>query len=270
MPDRKHCPSPADLLLTALGRTDVRPTDTASHIDRCPECQRAVAAFTEIALALRTQPAGQSRTLRPCLDELALAGLVDGADPATDHHAIEHVASCASCRAKLVGVLRLLNDPVLANRIAEVEAGRAVRRQGRGVHPAAVGGLVAAALATFLLWPQADGAPRESAPTPTFRERTITTTAAPRIVAPLADASDADSLRWTSVPRADLYRITVWDLTGSVAWQGQTRDTVLALPAEVIAYDAGAFLWQVNARTGWDRWVVSDLAELTLTGREGT
>jgi len=272
MPDENRCPTPVDLLLTALGRPDAGPDDNASHFDTCAECQRAVSAFTEIALALRTLPPDRTRDPRPCLDELELARLADGADPAADRQAIEHVAKCTPCQTRLVGVLRLLNDPLVADRIAEVEGGRGARRQGRGVQSAAVGALAAAAIATFLFWPQAapDGAAPGSGPAPTFRERTITTTAAPRIVGPLADASAVDSLRWTSVPRADLYRITVWDLDGSVAWQGQTRDTVLALPTEVVAYDASSFLWEVKARTGWDRWVASELAELSLSGGAGT
>jgi hypothetical protein len=77
--------------------------------------------------------------------------------------------------------------------------------------------------------------------------------------------TSADSLRWTSVPRADLYRVTFWRADGTVVWQADIRDTVHALPLEITASGERSLLWEVQARTGWDRWVFSDIAELTLT-----
>ena len=103
----------------------------------------------------------------------------------------------------------------------------------------------------------------------TYRERTLTTAAAPRIVGPLGPVASADSLRWTSVVGADLYRLTFWRPDGSVVWEGQTRDTVLALPAELARSGERTLLWDVKARTGWDRWVVSELVELRLGPPEG-
>jgi hypothetical protein len=51
---------------------------------------------------------------------------------------------------------------------------------------------------------------------------------------------------------------------GEVAWSGETRDTVLALPAALARSGQEYLLWDVKARTGWDRWVMSDLVEITL------
>ena len=66
------------------------------------------------------------------------------------------------------------------------------------------------------------------------------------------------------VPRADMYRVTVWDRSGTVVWDGETRDTVLPLPPALTRVDRGAWLWVVDARTGWDRWVSSELHEFTI------
>jgi hypothetical protein len=86
--------------------------------------------------------------------------------------------------------------------------------------------------------------------------------AVPRIVAPSASLDPGDSLRWTGVAEADLYRVRVWDGEGTVVWTTDTRDTTAALPAQL--RPGVQYMWDVSARTGWDRWVSSDIVELTL------
>jgi hypothetical protein len=96
----------------------------------------------------------------------------------------------------------------------------------------------------------------------TRREGTVTMTAPPRTLSPSAIGPD-DSLRWTSVTGADLYRVQVWDRQGNVVLSTDTRDTALVLPRPLTSKGA-SYLWEVKARTGWDRWVSSDFLELTV------
>jgi hypothetical protein len=261
------CPASIVLLLTAL-ELDAAADRAAvvEHLTRCAACRTEVEELRETARALRTTPPGGPAASSACLDELEIAALLDGADPDTGEPLVEHVVACAACRAQLAGALRVLNDPVVAGRIAKLDAsaGRMPQRIGAAV----AAGLAAAALASVLVGSWLMGPDRAfpgSGEVEIYRERTITTTAAPRILGPLGDASASDSLVWTSVPRADLYRVSVWERDGSLAWEGQTRDTVLALPPALSAGGERSLLWDVKARTGWDRWVASDLAELLIT-----
>lgn len=43
-------------------------------------------------------------------------------------------------------------------------------------------------------------------------------------------AAANDSLRWTSVPGAELYRVQVWDREGNIVLAQDARDTTLARP----------------------------------------
>lgn len=261
------CPAPIVLLLTALELDAAADrAGVGEHLTRCTACRTEVEELRETARALRTTTPGGPPASGACLDELDIAALLDGADPDRDRPLVEHVVACAACRAQLAGTMRVLHDPMVASHVERLEAG--ARRMPRRFGSAVVGGLAAAALATVLLVPWLMGPDRpfpEGGETEVYRERTITTTAAPRILGPLGDASASDSLMWTSVPRADLYRVSVWGRDGSLAWEGQTRDTVVALPPALSAGGERSLLWDVKARTGWDRWVSSDLAELTIT-----
>lgn len=260
------CPGSAELLALALGGGD--PSDAvAHHVGHCVSCRHEVEQLLGVADALRAAPPPHDAAAPgACLDETAIAALIDHVDPERDRTALAHLASCGRCRMQLADTARLVRDPSVALEIERVEP---ARRRTPGVARAAVA-LVAASLAGLLLWPRivndrgnaaSDGA--------IMRERAITTTAAPSIAGPIGPAGPADSLRWTSVPRADLYRITIWNREGTVVWEGRTRDTVMALPDTLARMRGVPLLWDVKARTGWDRWVASDLVEFTVRGAEG-
>lgn len=257
-------PSPADLVLAALAEKQEPADDVVTrHVRDCASCSREIAELREIVRAMRTSPPKQPAD--GCLDEIDLAGVLDGVDPEVDQRAISHLAACARCRAQLADATRLVADPLFAAELDRL-ALPARRPNRRRTHVAIAGGLAAAALAGLLLWPEAArlSGPESTRDANVYRERTLTTTAAPRILGPVGNATIADSLRWSSVPGADLYRITFWRRDGVVAWAGEARDTVLALPAELTRTGEEHLLWDVKARTGWDRWVVSDLVEFTL------
>jgi hypothetical protein len=71
-------------------------------------------------------------------------------------------------------------------------------------------------------------------------------------------------LRWTAVPGADRYRVTLFDADGRVLFETQVPDTIAAL-ADSVSLQAGRpYFWKVEARTGFDRWTGSSLAEFRV------
>jgi len=63
-----------------------------------------------------------------------------------------------------------------------------------------------------------------------------------------------------------MYRVRVWNQSGDVIWSGETRDTVVAIPSQV--QRGVSYLWEVNARTGWDRWTSSEFVEFKIGSSE--
>jgi len=73
-----------------------------------------------------------------------------------------------------------------------------------------------------------------------------------------------NDLRWSHVAGADRYRVTVFDATGGVVYTAEASDTVVAFPDSVPLVPGAAYLWKVDARTGFDRWAASVLAEFRV------
>jgi hypothetical protein len=261
----RSCPDSAELLLAVLrSAEDATDAPVVGHVSDCEACSRKQSDLRGMVRALRAA-APRTPNGDACLDAHDHARLIDGADPAAEPHVLAHLAACGDCRWQLGETLRLVRDPIVAAELEKSDSSLRIPRR-RGSRLALAGGLAAAAvLGALLLSPQAVRMLQPGmAPVETYRERTITTTAAPRILAPIGAAAADDSLVWTNVPGADLYRITFWRPDGTVAWQGESRDTVLAIPAVLSNSADGSLLWEVRARTGWDRWVVSDLVETSL------
>ncbi|HUF25538.1 MAG TPA: hypothetical protein VMM18_01055 [Gemmatimonadaceae bacterium] len=261
-----HCPSPAQLLVAAVAADEPANELVARHIRGCASCRRNVAELRELLAVVRSSPSEQPPET-PCLDEVDIARLIDGSSAEPDGAVLRHLASCAQCRAQLAASARVLEDPLVAAEVQRLAPPRMTRRSRFTL----VGGLAAATIAGILLWPDA-GLEHEGVvafDSAAYRERTLTTTAAPRILGPVGAATMADSLRWSSVPGADLYRITFWRSDGTVAWAGEARDTVLPLPNNLTGAGSDVLLWEVKARTGWDRWVSSDLVEFTADRAAG-
>ena len=221
----------------------------------------------DIMRELRSAGPVDDRTSSAHLDDDVVATIVEGINPNTHRGAMAHLSECAECRRRLTAVANLLDDASVAAEVDNLEPSvkRVAARRWSAAQWGAVATLAAAAgLAIVLVGPdklnvRADGPVVSSE---TRREGTVTTTAAPRILSPAAIGA-GDSLRWTSVPGADLYRVQVWDREGNVLLAMDTRDTALALPAQ-ITHAGGSYLWEVKARTGWDRWVSSDFLEFTV------
>ena len=201
------------------------------------------------------------------LDDSTLAAIVDGDASRTD--AIAHLSVCDDCRRRLSAVAHLVDDAELRAEIQTLEPGRATSatpKRWRGASIAAISAFAAAAVATIVIsGPNRNIASKTpvTVDTSIHREGAITMTAPPRILSPASVASRNDALRWTSVPGADIYRIQVWNTDGRVVFSTDTHDTTVALPVE-LEKSGATYLWEVKARTGWDRWVSSEFLQFTI------
>jgi anti-sigma factor RsiW len=188
-------------------------------------------------------------TERRAVDHLEsgeVAAFLDGALPPSDRaRVIEHLADCQPCRAEVVEVARLL---------------RSRPRPGRWYLPLGVAA-AAAAVALLVLWPRP---PEQPAGPGNYREPPVTTTVAPVVIAPKGMSPSPRELVWSGVPHAERYRLTVFDDTGRVLWETQAGDTAVQLPESIRLHPGQPYFWKVEAQTGWNRWVSSDLVEFTL------
>jgi hypothetical protein len=177
------------------------------------------------------------------ITEGEVASYVD-ADHVRREEIQSHLAVCAECRAEVAEVGRL------ARALPDVHRGWVQRRVWLPV-------AAAAAAAVVLL----------IRPTPSaveHREGAVTTIMAPVPITPAGFADPGGALVWSSVPLAHAYRARVFDERGTVLWQRETTDTLTPIPASVDLRPGARYYWNVEARTGFDRGVTSDLTEFTV------
>ena len=265
---KTRCPASAELLLHALQPPQERGSQgTAQHVRHCASCQETVTRIREVSGVIQRSRGDAARTGN-CLDEMTVAKLVEhDADPGVSPELIAHLAACAHCREQVAAVATLLRDTSVAAEIARIEMSEPTPAARRSRVAGALAAIAAAAL--FMVMPSGERAgvtPPVVGATDgaTHREQSVTTTAAPNLIAPVGELAAADTFRWTSVPRADRYRVTLFDKDGTVVWEAEGSDTVMVKPATMAGH-RGAYLWKVEARTGWDRWVASELIEFSIT-----
>jgi hypothetical protein len=189
-----------------------------------------------------------------CLDEKTIAAVVDGViDDDARQTAVRHLASCARCRGAVASVVRGLANRAVASEIASIEVGRQ-RRFVRYALPA----IAAAAVVVLLAQPRSttDDSSRHRAP--------AITSAAPVPLSPVAAVAEARVLRWSAVPGADRYRVTIFDAHGKPVYESQLADTLATLPDTMRLVAGQVYLWSVDARIGWDRWASSPLTEFSV------
>jgi hypothetical protein len=192
------------------------------------------------------------------LDGESIAAFVEGNIGSAERPEIlAHLLDCARCRQEVASVARLLDAPEVRQELERLDGSPRRTQRRRLIGIVAAAGLLAAGL-LFMFVPASPTRPR-------YREESLTGAAAPRLVAPLGVATAGEAFRWTSVPRADRYRITVFARDGSVVWETQTPDTAIALSALAGRMTSDTILWRVQAHVGWeDRWASSDLAMLVV------
>jgi hypothetical protein len=263
------CPAPVDLVERAFGGpVPAEDHPGAAHVSECAFCLGRVRVLRETASAFRWDAWTDVAPPTECLSDGDIAAVAEGIGGEERGRWLAHLAACDACRGRLAGLRRLLRDVAVAAELERLEGASAdaPARRLRRPHLAAAAALAAAVVGGVLLRPGAVPAPSalyEESGTP-HREAAITTTVAPRILGPVGPASAAESLVWTRVPHADRYRIRVFDREGTLAWDAHTSDTTLAIPAHLRGDTANAYLWKVEARTGWDRWVASEWRDLVI------
>jgi hypothetical protein len=205
--------------------------------------------------ALLSLPAPAAAT-PDCLDDETIAAFAEATlDGAPRAAALAHLATCPRCRAAVASVSRALADRTVAREVTRIE------RSPRYRHLRVLVPLAAAALLVLVIQPfqSTDEATSHRAPvggagTSPAPARPIGAVAAPR------------ALVWRPVAGADRYRVTLFAEGGTVLFETNVEDSLAALPDSVRLATGRRYLWKVEARTGFDRWVASELAEFTVLG----
>lgn len=203
--------------------------------------------------ALLSRPRAESPT-PDCLDDETVAAFAEGTlDGPARRAVLPHLAECRRCRSAVASVARALADSAMGREITAVEGG-ARRRFYRIALPVA-----AAALLVLVFSPRRtdDGGPGHRAPT-------ITASAAPVPQAPVGAVADAGTLRWGAVAGSEHYRVTLFDAAGGALYEVELDDTLAVLPDSVVLSAGRRYLWQVEVRTGFDRWTASPLVEFRV------
>jgi len=178
-------------------------------------------------------------------EALELAAYLDGALTGEARARVEaHLAACGECRLEAAAVAEL------------VRTGPGTRRLAPPL------GLAAAAMLAVLLVPALDVAGWFDSGR--HREPAVTTTTPPTAIAPRGGVDVAPALVWSAVPHATRYRVTLVDDAGTALWRSEATDTVAVLPDGVRLRPGSTYFWKVEAETGFDRWVASDLVDFTL------
>lgn len=192
-----------------------------------------------------------------CLDPDTLGALADGSlDGAHRASVLPHLASCARCRAAVASIARLLADPGVARELARGRVRIPARRWLPWAAP-----LAAAALLAVVLGPL--GGSRR-APGDLHRATTIEAGSQPEGVYPVGDVAAVRELRWGSVAGADRYRVTLFAPSGEVVYEVEAIEVTATLPDSVRLLAGQDYLWKVEARVDFDRWVSSSLIPFFL------
>ncbi len=265
---KMDCPAHEELVGFALRHPATSaPTAIGAHARECAACRTEVSRIRELTGALRSAASVDLPGSGSCLSDEEIAVLLADPPRETDARQIEHLSGCAGCRRRLAAITALVRDDAVAGEIHRlgVQGRTAGHYRAIGLIAAGVVGIAAVGTLAVLRDPAASsGTDDASATSAIHRESAITTTVAPRIVGSARVLGANDSLRWTSVPHADRYQVMVFDRDGTLVWDPQTSDTGLAVPDALIRDTSTTYLWKVEARTGWDRWVASEWEYLTV------
>jgi hypothetical protein len=208
-------------------------------------------------------------------DEIALSELADAAHGSDISDArLAHLATCQHCRLELGSIAALMRDPQVSFELhrqrqltlvaappSRVSAAALPSLRRRSLH--IVAGAVAAAavllLGIRLVTPKMPTTGLSRA----FRHASIEVADAPKLRAPVGEVGEKQTLVWTSVAKADLYRVTIFDASGRTVYEAEVPDTVVAWSPDSLTHWTGELRWRVKARTSADRWVDSDFGTLS-------
>jgi hypothetical protein len=254
-------PSEAELVRFAFSESSVAQEVPARHLAHCTSCQDVLDMLRTQANSVRLVSSQLIDASPSCLDAEVIAAIAEGSlDLTLAPMVLGHLLDCPRCCHDAASVARLLEASDIRSEVDRL--GKPPRRidRRRFISRALV---TAAAAAALFVW--VDRTSPSGTTNPLYREESVTGDAAPRLIAPLGAPVSIDAFRWTSVARADHYRITVFARDGSVVWETLTRDTVITPSNLVRRVPSDTVFWRVAAHVGWeDRWTNSDLGMLTL------
>lgn len=174
-----------------------------------------------------------------------------------------HYLTCARCQGELQlaatirDVLQEVEDA--SDDTAEVPGVVGGRRFGRLARSGTLAAAIAAAVAGILLLRPS------TVDSPSHRRGAPETEIVPTVEAPVGEVAEVEEFRWSTVTSADLYEVTLYDATGDVLWRVDVVETRVLLPDSVPLEPGGLYLWEVNARVGWDRWVSSEIVRFRIS-----
>lgn len=266
-----ECMSDTDILLLTLD-ADTANNRAIDHLRDCGYCSGRVANLRHVVIELAARTAekgGISNGAVGCLDESALARLVDDGTSATRDE-IAHLIDCAHCRSELASLAALLGDATIAREmetgaVQRVDRRDRTRRLRLASRPTVLVALAAAAVVLLMV--------RSSFTTPAasvHRGPTIAASGNPTLIAPAGDAEAASTFLWKAVPGSDRYRLTLYNEAGHALYETQLNDTTLSLPDSVTLTRGALYIWQVEGRTGVDRWTPPTTVEFIVTGHRVT
>jgi len=245
-------PSPESLLPYALGESNGA---LEAHLAGCAACRQEVERLRGVAEVLRDQRLQERLTATTdCPDELTIANFVDGVLPTDQRRSvIDHLSTCARCRSVVAATSRAVADPA-------VRLAQAGFRWRRVLLPLGI----AAAAAWLLVVPPWRGT--YTANSPVLREPAITSGSGSQLLAPRGPIAALDRFVWTSVHRAERYRVRLYAADGRVLWRSEVTDTFALVAANSPVLTPGVtYFWRVEAETELNRWVASDLADFRVT-----
>jgi hypothetical protein len=132
-------------------------------------------------------------------------------------------------------------------------------RWRRYVFPAAAAAILVALLGPLEVFRPGRGA--------THRAPTIANGSLPNALAPKGTVAEVHELRWTPVAGADRYRVVLFAADGRAVYEAEPLAAVAPLPDSVVLAPGHRYLWRVEARVGFDRWVSSGLARAAIQRR---
>lgn len=235
------------LLDVALGPPSHTPTATR-HVAECAQCREEVARLREGAAEVARDSADAPGPA--CLGASTLGALADGTLTGEDRAgALAHLASCATCREELALLAEMLADPDVRRELQALDRATMPRRLLRiGVPLAAAAALLIIVARPFGFLAGAN-----------HRATVVSLTPTPTLIAPVGSVAAVPSFAWRAIPGSDLYRVTLFDASGAVVLEDEGPDTTMVIPDWVVLTEGGTYLWRVEARVGWDRWVGTPL-----------
>lgn len=197
-----------------------------------------------------------------------------------DVEALEsHYLTCAHCYTELrltVGIRDTVPE-ARSTRVLEldIDAGHKAWGRARRIGLAGtriprrvtVGAAVALASAAVLTLMVLRPVHVTNTPTDIHRDERSNSTPVPQLQAPVGGVIAAGEFRWSPVAAADLYRVTLYDASSVVVWEGESPEPRVAFPAEIRLETGATYLWEVAARVDWNRWVRSSMAQFEIHER---